>query len=112
MDVNKFGGCSQTGGAIQMGLSKYQGSGSCATAQQPPSTTVSILGRTTFIDNVAGLHGGAIGVESGRLSIKVSALQSPKIFINEIATHHTSMQCMHSPIHTVIILGNKWLVEV
>lgn len=62
-----------------MGLSKYQGSGSCATAQQPPPTTVSILGRTSFIDNVAGLQGGAIGVDSGRLSIKVSAKHSPQI---------------------------------
>lgn len=60
----------QGGGAVNMGLDDFKGSGSCSTVR-PNATTVTFNGSTVFAGNTAKLQGGAIALQSGSLLLQV-----------------------------------------
>jgi predicted outer membrane repeat protein len=61
----------QGGGAINMGLDDFKGSGTCSVTR-PNATLVSVNGSSVFAGNMAKLQGGAIAVQSGTLLLQVS----------------------------------------
>jgi predicted outer membrane repeat protein len=60
----------QGGGAINLGLDDFKGSGTCRVTR-PNATLVSINGSSAFAGNMAKLQGGAIAVQSGTLLLQV-----------------------------------------
>lgn len=74
----------QGGGAINMGLDDFKGTGICS-ATRPNGTTVSVNGSTLFAGNVAKLQGGAVALQSGSLLLQVrSSWHCQKMFSSPV----------------------------
>ena len=70
-EVASLTGTLQGGGAINMGLDDFKGSGTCSVAR-PNATSVLVNGSSVFAGNVAKLQGGAIALQSGSLLLQVN----------------------------------------
>ena len=84
----------QGGGAINMGLDDFKGSGTCS-VMRPNATIVSVNGSSVFAGNVAKLQGGAIAVQSGTLLMQVGLLQQQPCHLNCNITSCKSSMSRH-----------------
>lgn len=62
----------QAGGAIHLGYESFSTSSACHVAEQPLQPTVGIT-QSVLNSNIATDRGGAIGLQSGVLSLQVGA---------------------------------------